>query len=407
MTKRAIFAVTIDGEDVTSRLNPHLISLSVTDNVGTHSDTADITLDDTDGRMELPREGVPVTIALGWEGGGVRVVFEGTVDEVRSSGSRAGRMINVSAKGIDTKSPVKQPMQKHFDSKTVEEVLTEAGKLAGLETVEIDPDLGKISRDYVEMRDESFIHLGERLAREIGGNFRIRGTMAIMSKKRGAYTTAVMAAWGVNLQSWEITPKMGRPQFRKSRVRWYDRKKAQWQEEDVEVEGADAEAEYVSRYPEPNPDQSSARAGNDSATSERETASGSVTIEGDTTAIPDGLCMVSGTRQGIDGPYRIESVTHDYSRAGFTTRLELRSPGTGTGSEGGAREGEGEAGSGSDALGGSTPNSGSSPTPPTSPVPVMPAPAAPTPGGVVSIPDRPVMEPGVGIGDGGGGGSGF
>jgi len=42
MTKRAIYAVIIDGQDVTSRLNPHLISLSVTDNVGTHSDTADI-----------------------------------------------------------------------------------------------------------------------------------------------------------------------------------------------------------------------------------------------------------------------------------------------------------------------------------------------------------------------------
>jgi hypothetical protein len=328
------------------------------------------------------------------------MVVEGTVDEVRSSGSRAGRTINVSAKGIDTKSPVKQPMQKHFDQMTVEDVLTAVGKLAGIQTVEIDPDLGKISREYIEMRDESFIHLGERLAREIGGNFRIRGTTAIMSKKRGAYTTAVMAAWGVNLQSWEITPKMGRPQYRKSRVRWYDRKTAQWQEEDVEVEGSDAQADYVSRYPEPNADQSGARAGNDSATSERDTAGGSVTIEGDTSAIPDGLCMVSGTRQGIDGPYRIESVTHDYSRSGFTTRLELKSPGTG----GGARvsEGEGE-GTGAASVGSGLDGSLS----PTSPAPVMAAPAAPTPGGGVSIPDGPMMEPGVGIGDGGGGGSGF
>ena len=401
MTKRAVYSVTIDGQDVTSRLNPHLISLSVTDHVGTHADTADITLDDTDGRMMLPTEGVPVTIALGWEGGGVRMVFEGTVDEVRSSGSRSGRTITVTAKGIDTKSPVKQPMQKHFDQMTVEDVLTEAGKLSGIETVEIDPGLGKILRDYVEMRDESYIHFGERLAREIGGNFRVCGKTAILSKRKGAYTTAVVAAWGENLQSWDITPRMGRPQFRKSRVRWYDRKKAQWQEENVEVEGADAAAEYVSRYPEPNPGQSGDRALSDSVTSERETASGSVTIEGDTSAIPDGLCLVSGTRQGIDGPYRIESVTHDYSRSGFTTRLELKSPGTG------GEGGEGENQSGAEAGSDSGSDGASSPNSPTSPAPVMSAPAAPTPGGGVSIPDSPMMEPGVGIGDGGGGGSGF
>ena len=73
------------------------------------------------------------------------------------------------------------------------------------------------------------------------------------------------------------------------------------------------------------------RAGNDSATSERETASGSVTIEGDTSAIPDGLCIVSGARPGVDGPYRIESVTHSYSRGGgFLTQLSLKRPGSGS-----------------------------------------------------------------------------
>lgn len=54
------------------------------------------------------------------------------------------------------------------------------------------------------------------------------------------------------------------------------------------------------------------------------------TIEGDAAAIPDGLCIVEGARPGIDGPYRIESVTHSYSRGGgFVTELSLRQPGSG------------------------------------------------------------------------------
>ncbi len=55
---------------------------------------------------------------------------------------------------------------------------------------------------------------------------------------------------------------------------------------------------------------------------------GSVTIEGDTTAIPDGLCIVTGARAGIDGPWRIETVTHSYLRGGgFVTTLDLKALG--------------------------------------------------------------------------------
>lgn len=334
MSKRASYMVMIAGSDVTSKLNPHLISLRVSDNVGTHSDTATIQLDDTDGRLMLPTQGVPVAILLGWEEQGVRLVFSGTVDEVRSSGSRSGRTITVSAKGIDTKSKVKQPQQRHFDKKTVKDALTEAGKEAGIDTVDVDPDLAKIERDYIDMRDESFIHFGERIAREVGGNFRIQGKTATLSKRMGAYSAFVAVRWGDNLHSWDISPALGRPAFKKTRARWYDRKEAKWKEQNVEVE-ADAEAESVARYAEPNEGQSKDKATSDKATSERDVAEGSVTIEGNTGAVPDGLCILSGSRAGIDGAYRIESVEHEYSRSGFITTLQIKSAGSDSGSGGG------------------------------------------------------------------------
>jgi hypothetical protein len=57
-------------------------------------------------------------------------------------------------------------------------------------------------------------------------------------------------------------------------------------------------------------------------------------IEGNTAAIPDGLCIVSGTRPGVDGAYRIEAVTHTLSRAGgFVTALDHRQPRSGAGTD--------------------------------------------------------------------------
>jgi phage protein D len=328
MSRRANFMMVVAGSNVTSTLAPVLISLTVSDKVGTHTDTATIEVDDTGGRIALPAKGAPVVVALGWDGEGMRPVFTGTVDEVRSSGSRGGgRTVSITAKGMDTTKKPKEAQQRHFDGKTVKDIISEAGQAAGVTDVEIDPSLASIPRAYFEMRDESFIHMGERLAREIGGNFRVHGSRAVMSKRGGAYTAAVVAAWGRNLHSWDITPTMGRTQYKTVRARWYDKEAAQWKDTEVET-ALDVDARHDHRYSKADEAEAGQQAESDKATSERDAGEGSVTIEGDTMAIPDGLCIVAGARPGIDGPYRIESVTHSYSRSGgFTTRLELKQPG--------------------------------------------------------------------------------
>ena len=330
MSKRAVFMVTVAGTNITTTLLPVLIWLTVSDKVGTHSDTASLEIDDTDGRIVLPAIGAAVIVALGWEGEGVRVVFTGTVDEVRSSGSRgSGRTLSITAKGMDTTGKPKEGQQRHFDDSTVEDILSQAGKTAGVTVIEVDSSLASIRRKYFEMRDESFIHMGERLAREIGGNFRVQGTRAIMSKRGGTYTSAVVAAWGRNLHGWDISPALGRTQYKTLRARWYDPKKAEWQETEEDT-ALTVEARHDHRYAKPDEGEATQQTSSDRATSERDAGEGSVTIEGDTAAIPDGLCIVTGARPGIDGPYRIESVTHSYSRGGgFVTQLSLKQPGPG------------------------------------------------------------------------------
>ena len=314
---------------------PVLISLTVSDKVGTHSDTASLEIDDTDGRIVLPQIGAPVIVALGWEGEGVRVVFTGTVDEVRSSGSRgSGRTLSISAKGMDTTKKPKEGQQRHFDDSTVEDILKrggEDGRRHGGRGRSVA--CRRSRRKYFEMRDESFIHMGERLAREIGGNFRIQGTKAIMSKRGGSYTAAVVAAWGRNLHGWDISPALGRAQYSQVRARWYDPKKAEWQETEEDT-ALTVDARHDHRYAKPDEDEATQQTASDKATSERDAGEGSVTIEGDTSAIPDGLCIVTGARPGVDGPYRIESVTHSYSRGGgFVTQLSLKQPGPGASSD--------------------------------------------------------------------------
>ena len=67
---RAILMVEVAGTNITSTLMPVLLGIEVTDQVGTHSDTARIGVDDTDGRIVMPEKGAQVLIGLGWEGEG-------------------------------------------------------------------------------------------------------------------------------------------------------------------------------------------------------------------------------------------------------------------------------------------------------------------------------------------------
>jgi phage protein D len=64
-----------------------------------------------------------------------------------------------------------------------------------------------------------------------------------------------------------------------------------------------------------------------------------VTIIGNPSAQPEGSCTVVGARPGIDGSYKIESVTHKLDRSkGYETTLELKHPEGDVGSD--SREAE-------------------------------------------------------------------
>ncbi len=335
MSKRAVYSVTVGGKAITAALDPFLISIKVSDKAGTTSDTAELSLDDTDGRIILPKVGEKIEIALGWEVEGAATIFRGTIDDVSGEGSRSGRTISVSAKGVDTgeKSKAKEPKQKHFDNKKLGEVLKEAGSEAGISDVKVHPDLEGIQLDYESMQDESFIAFGERIARDFGATFKISQGRAILVPRNSGQTASgqplptVTAAWGLNLHSYRLSPILGRSRFKKVKARYYDAKEGKYKEIEVETKIDGAEAEHTEKTTEANETKARNKAKAGSKDSERESGCGSVTIEGNISAQPEGLCIVSGARPGFDGEYRIDAVDHEYSRSsGFVTKLTLKRP---------------------------------------------------------------------------------
>lgn len=123
-----IYKVIIDGNDMTSRFAPLVKEITVTKNGKRSAHTAEIKLADPDGTTYLPPDGAKMKILLGHEDDGAGEVFDGTVNDVNSSGAKgSGRELKISATSADQKGKVKQQALRHKDKSTFKDVAVEWG----------------------------------------------------------------------------------------------------------------------------------------------------------------------------------------------------------------------------------------------------------------------------------------
>lgn len=163
MTARraAISLVLEDGTDLAARVRPRLLSLRLTEKREDDADAIEIVLQNFDGRLEIPRSGVRLALALGWErgapeAGGVPVglVDKGrfVIDEIEASGPPD--TIAIRGRSADLTGALRKRATKSWRETTLGKVLTEvAGRHA--RTARIGGGLGSRSIDVIEQEGKS------------------------------------------------------------------------------------------------------------------------------------------------------------------------------------------------------------------------------------------------------------
>jgi len=341
--------VDIDGEDRSEAMSKYLISIEIEEGEGSEADKASLAFDDTDGQLKLPKKGEKVRVWLN----NVEV-FSGVLDDPEWSIARgAGRQLSVSAKGFDSRSKIKEALNFHMDDATLKEFLTEAGQRADIDEVIIDPAFSDIRRDFWSADDESFLHLGNRIAPEVGGTFKVKDRKAVLAKRGGGKTPGggempvVLVDCAKTTTTLRIKPGVGRSDYSSTRIRYFDRKEAKWKEEDVEIKSGDdaPKARDVVRYPKADKEQAELVGKGRKANAERERGSGNATIDLNPIARVEGTARITSAREGIDGDYRIRSVRHRADRSGgSTTDLTFGEPGKDAGKDKRKAEGDDEGG---------------------------------------------------------------
>lgn len=345
-----VYSITIDGRAVTKNFDPVLIDLSINLTDGGKSDSLDITLDDAQGQIALPREGATIVATIARKDGrGGAVQFEGKTDEPESTGSRGGGMLlSITAHAADLKGKPKEKKQRVKDDAEFGDVAKEWGKEADLD-VYVDDSLASIKRDHWHMPNMSFMAWGEHVAEEIGATFKIFGDKAAFVPRNSGKSASgkelprlvARAGEGGNIINWKISPVLNRARYKKSKVRHYDQKEAKWKVEEVEISDDGARSDLVETGKAANKDKAKDRATSNAEESKRGKGGGSVTIDGDPAAQPQAPCTVENIRDGIDGEYRVTSAKHRLARgSGWTTECELEQPDGKAGKDGRKKSGK-------------------------------------------------------------------
>ncbi|MFZ6772294.1 contractile injection system protein, VgrG/Pvc8 family [Undibacterium sp. SXout7W] len=159
---KPVFAITLDGKDITSKIYPRLVSLTLTEARENAVDELNITIDDSDGRVAIPGKGVKITLQLGWQHSGV--VDKGTfiVDEVEHEG--APDILVLRARSAEMAKPVRTRKDRSFDQKTVADIVSQIARDNGL-TPKVSQSLQSKVIDHIDQSNESDINFLNRLGK--------------------------------------------------------------------------------------------------------------------------------------------------------------------------------------------------------------------------------------------------
>ncbi|WP_421352293.1 phage late control D family protein [Aeromonas sp. 604443] len=157
------YQVRVDGSDISGTLRPRLMHMTITDNRGFSADTIEIALDDSDGKLAMPRRGATLQASIGWQGG--PLVDKGTfkIDEVEHGG--APDLLTLRGKSADLRGGMNKLREHSWHFETIGAIVEQLAARYGLTPSVGDAFKGMVI-DHIDQTNESDLAFLTRLATE-------------------------------------------------------------------------------------------------------------------------------------------------------------------------------------------------------------------------------------------------
>jgi phage protein D len=242
--------VTVDGSPVSGVFFERLIKLSITDREGLSSDVLELEFSDTAPKIGKPRRGAVISVALS---NGAGVVPMGSFVVNQSTRHVAPDKVTVRAHSSDLTAKMKEKRSKHWDGKTVRQIVEEKAGDHGLKARVSDAVSGH-QYPWLGQRDESDLAFLNRLSQRHGALFTIKNGSLLWLERGTGKTASGDVIPPALIHRGEILKGTGRitetdvDRFAKVKAYWQDRAGAIRQEVVVDAD-PEAKGEHVIRDP--------------------------------------------------------------------------------------------------------------------------------------------------------------
>jgi phage protein D len=156
------YRLLMGGTDLSPTIRPRLIRLTLTSQRGEEADQLDIELSDHDGALQLPRRGVILTLAIGWQGSALVDKGSFTVDEVEHAGTPD--TLTIRARSASLSKPLRTQRDQSWHETTLGYILATIADRHQLDP-RVDTALASIAVDHIDQSSESDIAFITRLSR--------------------------------------------------------------------------------------------------------------------------------------------------------------------------------------------------------------------------------------------------
>ena len=319
------FKVTADTQDITDKIADRLLELSLTDNIGSVSDTANIKLDDADHIFTLPNTGAKLDISLGYQETGVEKIGLYHVDEIELSGPP--NTLGISAKAADMKAQLKAPKTRtwqkpgkspaRFPLVEILETIAAEHQL----TPKMSPEFKSIDYEVINQTNESDLHLLDRLTKGLDAVVKVADDTLLLIKKDDSETSTGLYIPSVTLtpadiSSWRVTIAE-RNVFHSVKATYQDKEKAQT----ITVTVGEGEPSFTLTEPFKDKETAIQAAESKRNASTRGKLKVDITLPGHPSYIAGKALILENFRKGVNGTWRIESATHTFNNQGYVTSL--------------------------------------------------------------------------------------